>query len=118
MRAANSAGTSGYSNIASAFTAAGPTPPPALVAPQLTSVSALGGGVVRLNWLDRSSTETQFVVEKLVNGVYQPAVITGANVLTAKVTGLRAGTTYTFRVKAVDARGQVAYSNAMNVTAR
>ncbi len=118
VRAANSAGASGYSNISSAFTAAGPTPPPALVAPQITSASGLGGGVVRVNWLDRSSTETQFVVEKLVNGVYQPVVITGANVLTAKVTGLRAGTTYTFRVKAVDARGQAAYSNAMSVNAR
>jgi titin len=118
VRAANSAGTSGYSNIASAFTAAGPTPPPALIAPQLTSVSALGGGVVRLNWLDRSSTETQFVVEQLVNGVYQGAVTVGANVMTARVMGLRAGTSYTFRVKAVDARGQVAYSNAMSVKAR
>jgi chitodextrinase len=118
VRAANSAGPSGYSNIASAFTAAGPTPPPALVAPQLTSASGLGGGVVRLNWLDRSTTETQFVVEKLVNGAYQAAVVVGANVITARVTGLRAGTSYTFRVKVVDARGQVAYSNAMNVTAR
>ena len=118
VRAANSAGTSGYSNIASAFTSAGPTPPPALVAPQLTSVSALGGGVVRLNWLDRSTTETQFVVEQLVNGVYQAAVTVGANVMTARVMGLRAGTTYTFRVKAVNAAGQGAYSNAMSVKAR
>jgi hypothetical protein len=118
VRAVNSTGTSGYSNIASAFTNAGPTPPPALVAPQLTSVSALGGGVVRLNWLDRSSTETQFVVEKLVNGAYQAAVTVGANVMTAKVTGLQAGTSYTFRVKAVDARGQAAYSNGMSVKAR
>ncbi len=118
VRAANSAGASAYSNIASAFTAAAPAPPPALVAPQLISVSALGGGVVRLSWLDRSTTETQFVVEKLVNGVYQATVILGANVMTAKVTGLRAGTNYTFRVKAVDARGQVAYSNAMSVKAR
>lgn len=118
VRAANSAGYSGYSNIASAFTNAGPTPPPALIAPQVTSVSALGGGMARVNWLDRSSTETQFVVEKLVNGAYQAVVTVKANVMTAKVTGLKTGTVYTFRVKAVDARGQVAYSNAMSVTAR
>jgi predicted phage tail protein len=118
VRAANSVGYSGYSNIASANTAAGPTPTPGLAAPQITSASGLGGGMVQVNWRDNSSTEIQFVIEKLVNGSYQPAVTVGANSITARVTGLTKGTLYTFRVKAVDVFGHAAYSNGMNVTAR
>ncbi len=118
VRAANAVGTSGYSNVASATTATGPAPTPGLAAPQITSATGLGGGMVQVNWRDNSSTEIQFVVEKLVNGVYQPAAAVGANSITARVTGLTRGTLYTFRVKAVDVFGHAAYSNGMNVTAR
>jgi chitodextrinase len=115
VRAANAAGSSGYSNVANATTFASVS---GLAAPQITSATGLGGGIVQVNWRDNSSTEILFVVEKLVKGVYQPAATVAANSVTARVTGLTKGTLYTFRVKAVDAFGNTAYSNGMNVTAR
>ncbi|HEY0514528.1 MAG TPA: fibronectin type III domain-containing protein [Thermoanaerobaculia bacterium] len=114
VRAANAAGASGYSNVATAATASAP-PPPSLTAPAISSIRWLGGGNVQVTWQDTTSTETQFVVERMVNGVYQPAVTVGANVTTAQVPGLKPKASYTFRVKVADAAGHVAYSSPANV---
>jgi hypothetical protein len=115
VRAANAAGTSSYSNVATASTLLG-TPPP--TAPQITSATALGGGEVQVKWRDNSSTEVQFVVEQSVNGTtFQTAAVVAANTTTAKVTGLTKGKWY-FRVKAVDALGQASYSTVMSVNVR
>jgi hypothetical protein len=115
VRASNATGYSAYSNVAGTTTSGTST---SIVAPQMTSASALGGGSVRVNWIDKSSNEIQFVVEKLVNGAWQTAATTGANATTATVSGLKAGTIVTFHVKAVGSNGQTASSTAMYVTAR
>jgi len=115
VRAANAAGYSAYSNVATAASPVG-TPPP--TAPQITSATALGGGAVQVNWRDNSSTETQFVIESSLNGsTFQTAVTVAANSTTAKITGLAKGKLY-FRVKAVDAFGQASYSTVMMVNVR
>jgi hypothetical protein len=116
VRAANAAGTSGYSNLASATTSTGPST--TINAPQITSASAIGGGAVMVRWLDNSTNESQFVVEKMVNGVWQAAAATAPNATTTTITGLKAGSVATVRVKAVGASGQTAVSTAMNVTVR
>jgi len=116
VRAANAVGTSGYSNTAVATTLTGTST--LLIAPQITSASSLGGGSVRVKWLDKSTNEIQFVVERMVNGVWQTAATTGANATTATISGLKAGSVATFRVKAVGSGGQTAASTAMNVTVR
>jgi fibronectin type III domain protein len=116
VRAANSSGYSGYSNVATGTSTLG-TPPP--TAPQITSASALGGGVVQVNWRDNSSTEVQFVVERSVaGGAFQTAAAVAANSTTAKISGLTKGVKYSFRVKAVDAIGQASYSTVMTVNVR
>ena len=116
VRAANTAGYSSYSNAATASTLLG-TPPP--TAPQITSATALGGGVVQVNWRDNSSTEVQFVVEKSVSGgAFQTAATVAANSTTTRISGLTKGVKYSFRVKAVDAIGQSSYSTVMMVNVR
>jgi hypothetical protein len=116
VRSANAVGYSGYSNVATVSSPLG-TPPP--TAPQITSATALGGGVVQVNWRDNSSTEVKFVVESLVNGGgFQPAATVAANSTTTRIAGLAKGAKYSFRVKAVDAFGQASYSTVMTVTVR
>ena len=115
VRAVNAAGSSLNSNPASATTVA--VAPP-LAAPTITSIKWFGGGLVQVIWRDNSSTETQFTVERMVNGVYQTAVVVAANVVSARVTGLKSGASYTFRVKVSDAAGNVAYSSPANVNTK
>jgi hypothetical protein len=116
VRAANSSGYSAYSNVATATSTPGAPPP---TAPQITSASALGGGVVQVNWRDNSSTEVQFVVERSVGGgAFQTAATVAANSTTARISGLTKGVKYSFRVKAVDAFGQASYSTVMMVNVR
>jgi Fibronectin type III domain len=115
VRAANASGDSAYSNVATATSTLG-TPPP--TAPQITSATALGDGAVQVNWRDNSSTEVQFVVERSLDGTtFQTAATLAANSTTTKITGLAKGKAY-FRVKAVDAFGQVSYSTVMMVNVR
>ncbi len=115
VRARNAAGNSGYSNVATGASPAG-TPPP--TAPQITSATALGGGVVLVDWIDNSSTEVAFVIEDSSNGTtFQTAATVAANSTTVQIAGLNKAKTY-FRVKAVDALGQVSYSTVMMVNVR
>jgi hypothetical protein len=113
-------GSSAYSNVVlvvslTPVTPPPPPPPPPPNAPTGLSLRSLGNGIVSATWKDASPTETQFTVERMINGVYQPQVSVGANVTTALVTGLKANASYTFRVKVIDAAGQAAYSSPANV---
>ena len=114
VRAVNAAGSS-FSNIASASTAASG---PALAAPTITSIKWLGGGTAQVNWLDNSSAETQYTVQRMIDGVYQAAVRVGANATSARVSGLKSGASYTFRIKVSDAAGHAAYSSPANVNTK
>ncbi|HEV2856179.1 MAG TPA: fibronectin type III domain-containing protein [Thermoanaerobaculia bacterium] len=119
VRASNASGFSTYSNTAATTTLAGTTtttttpPPPA--APTGLTAKWLGNGTVAVTWIDNSTTETKFTVERMVSGVYQAQVTVGANVTSANVTGLSSGASYTFRVKVTDAYGQSTYSGGVNV---
>jgi hypothetical protein len=64
----------------------------------LTATTA-GAGSVTLNWLDNSSNETGFRLERKVNGGgYTPLTTVGAGVQTAPDTTTAAGNAYTYRV--------------------
>ena len=118
VRASNSAGFSAYSNTASATTPAAPvttTTPPPPPAPTGLTAKWLGNGTVAITWIDNSTTETKFTVERMINGVYQAQVTVGANVTSANVTGLSSGASYTFRVKVTDAYSQSTNSSGVNV---
>jgi len=73
-------------------------------APTLTSVSAAGTTQVAVGWLDNSSYETGFRVERSLNGVVWAAVATTApNVQSHMDSGLQPSTWYYYRVVAFNA---------------
>ena len=64
------------------------------------AATALSAPQVILAWHDKWANEGGFRVEVSTDGVhFTPAGTTGANVASYSVTGLTAGTTYTFRVR-------------------
>jgi titin len=72
---------------------------------------------VTLNWLDKSSVETGYVVERSLNATFSPVSTfsLGANSQTYPQSGLTSGTHYYYRVKAVKATLSSAYSNTLSV---
>jgi hypothetical protein len=110
VRALNGAVASGYSNVAAATT----PQPPAPAAPSGLTAAAVSGSQVNLAWADNSTTETAFEVQRATNAPFTQNLVTataGSNVTTFSATGLAAGTTYFFRVRATNGGGASAYSN-------
>ena len=65
-----------------------------------------------LSWTDPASTESGFYVERSTNGsTFAQIASTAANVTTFTNTGLSAGTTYSYRVRAFNGAGNSVYSN-------
>ena len=79
--------------------------------------SAVTSTSVTLKW-SKVSGASGYEIQKQTNGVWQSAAVTQKT--TAKLTGLRLGTTYRYRVRAYATGGGVRYgtpSNAISVTA-
>jgi len=73
---------------------------------------------IQLAWKDNANNETGFKVERSVGGVTWTEIATlGANVTSYSSTGLTAGTTYSYRVRAYNAAGNSAYSNTASAKA-
>lgn len=115
VRASNAAGTSGYSNTATATTFAPPPPAEGPAAPTELAGTAAGPGEVVLNWRDNSGDETLFHVERSINGAFQEIQTVAANTTTTTVTGLAAASTHLFRVRASNGGGFSGYSNTASV---
>jgi subtilisin family serine protease len=114
VRAVNSAGNSGYSNEASATTLVSPPAAPANLSATAVSVSQ-----INLSWTDQSINETGFQIERKngAGGTYAQIVTTTApNVTTYSDSGLLEGTTYFYRVRAVNDGGNSAYFNEASST--
>ncbi|MCX7023097.1 MAG: fibronectin type III domain-containing protein [Spirochaetes bacterium] len=103
----NATGTSGYSDIATCATPAATT----VVAPTGLAGSALDTRSLKLTWRDNSFNEHRFEIESsdAQGGTYSRCVWTAANAVAYNVvavnngsTLLRHGTTYWFRVRAVN----------------
>ena len=119
VRAANAAGFSGYSNTASATTPVPPPPPPPPAVPAAPSnlvARTISSTEIELTWQDNSNNEDQFRVEQLISGVFTQIDIRGPNIVKYRVTGLKAGTSYTFRVRAKNASGYSGYTNNASAT--
>jgi hypothetical protein len=87
-------------------------------APTNLTATATSGTTINLSWTDNATNETGYVIEGRVgNSGYSviPGTI-GANSTGATITGLTAGITYTFRVKARNASGDSGYSNEASAT--
>ena len=112
VRATSSSGDSAYSNEASATTLLSvPGAPTGLTA------TAISGSQINLSWSDVAN-ETGFKIERKTGagGTYAQIGTTGANVTTYSDTGLTAGTTYFYRVRATNASGDSSYSNETSAT--
>jgi PA14 domain/Fibronectin type III domain len=106
------AGSFGLSRVSVLAGPAVPTAPDSLSA-------TTSGTSVSLTWADRSANETGFVVERATDGGFTTGFTTfnlGANATSYTDTGLAAGTTYYYRVRAVNANGSSGYSNTASVT--
>ena len=84
-----------------------------VTAPSSLSATAVSTSRIDLSWTDNSSNETGFVVERDTSASFSsPATFTvGANVTSFSSTGLASGSTYYYRVKAVNGTDSSAYSN-------
>jgi subtilisin family serine protease len=116
VRAYNSGGDSAYSNEASATTQAAPQVPNA---PTALTATAVAKNRITLAWTDNSLNETGFKIERCQGAGctnFAQIATVGANVQTYQNAGLKANTTYQYRVRAYNAAGNSAYSNTAPVT--
>ena len=87
----------------------------------ITSVTLLlepaQAAVLRLSWQDTSNTETGFKIERMTGSNYVEIASVAANVVTYSDTTLTEGSTYCYRVRAFNASGLSAPTNAACTTA-
>ncbi|MBN1674989.1 MAG: fibronectin type III domain-containing protein [Kiritimatiellae bacterium] len=98
------------------FTVTGsvPTPP---AAPSGLAASAQSSSQIRLTWTDNSGNETGFKLERRpAGGSWAQIAQPGANTTAYTDSGLSAGQSYEFRVRASNAAGDSAYSNTAGAT--
>jgi titin len=113
VRAYNAVGDSAYSNVSSASTSgAAPNAPSGLAA------QAVSTAQINLSWVDNSSNETQFKIERASaqTGPYTEIARTNSNVNSYSDVGLSTATTYYYRVSALNANGSSNVSNIISAT--
>ncbi len=89
-----------------------PAPPSGLAA------TAVSSSQINLSWLDNSSDETGFKIERAgaSGGPWTQIATVGAGATTFANTGLAASTAYWYRVRATNANGDSGYSNTATAT--
>lgn len=113
VRAIGSGGASAFSNEATATVVASAPPVPTGLVAAPASASQ-----INLSWVDASSSETAFILERRQSGtpdfveIARPA----ANVKTYQNTGLTAGTKYYYRVAATNSVGTSEFSVIADAT--
>jgi len=82
-------------------------------APTNLSATAVSATQINLTWTDNSNNETSFKIERKTGsgGTYVQIATTGASAEFFSNTGLTAGTTYFYRVRASNSSGNSAYTN-------
>ena len=112
VKAANLSGTGPASSPSAPVTPTGATEPgvPTGVTAQADAQAAIVRWSAPAN--DGGSAITGYTITPSINGNAQSPVPAGANATDLRVTGLTAGTAYTFTVKAVNGAGSSAASNA------
>ncbi|MEN4042840.1 MAG: multicopper oxidase domain-containing protein [Anaerolineaceae bacterium] len=93
------------------------TVPPPPAAPTNLTATVQAGPQVRLAWQDNANNETGFVIERSTDGINFSTLATlGTNITSYTDTAVTPGSSYVYRVKAVNAGGDSAYSNTASVT--
>jgi Fibronectin type III domain/Beta-galactosidase len=110
LQGVNAGGFSAYSGEKSATTD--------LRAPKSLSLTALSSSKVRLNWTDKSDTESGFKIERsrLNDTNYSQIATVGTNTTTFTDTGLSGSTTYYYRVRAYNSYTNSDYLGEKHVT--
>ncbi|HEV3256817.1 MAG TPA: fibronectin type III domain-containing protein, partial [Gemmataceae bacterium] len=81
-------------------------------APSSLAATAVSGTQINLKWTDNSTNETGYDIERSTDGTTFTSIATASPATTNYLdAGLTAGTTYYYRVAAVNAGGKSAYSN-------
>jgi serine protease AprX len=92
-----------------------PNQPPA--APTNLVAAAISSSQISLSWTDNSNNESGFQIQRSSDGLNFSLIATvGANVTTSTDGGRTAGTTYYYRVRAFNSRGNSAVSNVASAT--
>ncbi|MEW6026546.1 MAG: fibronectin type III domain-containing protein [Planctomycetota bacterium] len=112
VRAYNTAGNSGYSNVISGTTLAPPPPN----APSNLTATPQNINNIQLNWQDNSGDETEFRVYRSTDGVsYTRIATTTANSTIYYDTTVSPSITYWYRVTAYNANGESSYASATGI---
>jgi hypothetical protein len=83
-----------------------------LAAPTNLVATAISNVRIDLSWTDNSNNEDGFKIEKSADGTtFSDLATVGANVTSYSDTGLTALTTYYYRVRAYNSKGNSAYTN-------
>jgi FtsP/CotA-like multicopper oxidase with cupredoxin domain len=125
VRSYNSAGNSGYSNIAGVSTVTGQPMPASLTA--TPSVLSTNSPTVAIRFVDNATTETGFTLERATSALFTtvtsftlPANTVGTPATVGYVsytnTGVAEATTYYYRVRANGAPQNSAWSNIASTT--
>lgn len=102
VRANNTVGPSADSNEASETTLAAPP-----AAPTNLVLTVISSFQLNLGWSDNATNETGYRLQRRVGtGSWEPALSLPANTTTFQDVGLEEGTTYHYRVSAVNANGE------------
>ncbi len=113
VAAFNLGGPSAFSNVASA-TIPGPQPP---AAPDGLDAQYQDGPMIQLSWVDNSTDETGFVIERSTDGVnFSVLANVVANITSYNDLAVFGGYTYTYRVAAFNANGTSGYSNTASAS--
>jgi fibronectin type 3 domain-containing protein len=113
VRAQNSAGYSGYSNVADATTGAVPAAPSGLAA------AAVSRTQINLAWTNNASNATSIAIERSRGGrPYTQIASVSATAGSYSDAGLSSRTRYTYRVRARNGYGYSGYSNSATATTK
>src|SRR5207247_2036113 len=112
VRASNTGGDSAYSNTATATTLLS-TP----AAPSRATATAVSSTSITVTWADQSTNEDTYRIERAMGaGAFSQVGTVAPNITTYTDTGLTAGTSYSYRVRASNTGGDSAYSNTASAT--